>query len=132
VSLFVDTSGLYALLIGSETDHDAVRHAFRAAAERGRKLITTNYVLVETTALLQHRIGLDPVRALEERIVPLLTVHWVSADQHHRAVERLFRTDKRRISLVDCVSFGIMDDEGLSDALGLDTDFEAEGFRLVP
>ena len=48
MSLFVDTSGFYALLVGTERDHRAVLDAFREAAERGRKLVTTNYVLVET------------------------------------------------------------------------------------
>jgi predicted nucleic acid-binding protein len=44
----------------------------------------------------------------------------------------LFRTDKRRVSLVDVVSFTVMDAEGLTDVLGLDPDFTAEGFRLLP
>ena len=132
MSLFIDTSGFYALLVGTERDHRAVLDAFRVAAERGRRMVTTNYVLVETTALLQHRIGLPPVRDLEERILPLVTVHWVSSELHRRAVERLFRTDKRKVSLVDVMSFIVMDAEGLSDVLGLDPDFATEGFRLLP
>ena len=132
MSLFVDTSALYALLVGTERDHRSVLGAFRTAAERGRRMVTTNYVLIETSALLQHRIGLPPVRDLEERILPLLTVHWVSSELHRRAVERLFRTDKRKVSLVDVVSFVVMDAEGLTDVLGLDPDFAAEGFRLLP
>jgi uncharacterized protein len=132
VSLFVDTSGFYALLVRTERDHGAMLEAFRAAAERGRRMVTTNYVIVETSALLQHRIGLAPVRDLEERILPLVTVQWVSSELHRRAVERLFRTDKRKVSLVDVVSFVVMDAEGLTDVMGLDPDFTAEGFRLLP
>jgi predicted nucleic acid-binding protein len=86
VSLFVDTSALYALLVGSEQDHPRVREAFRAAAERGDRLYTSNYVLLETAALLQHRIGLEPVRDLVARIVPLLDVRWVDADLHQRGL----------------------------------------------
>ena len=132
MSLFVDTSALYALLVGSEQDHPRVREAFRAAAERGDRLYTSNYVLLETAALLQHRIGLEPVRDLVARIVPLLDVRWVDADLHQRGLERLFRIDKRRVSLVDAVSFTVMDVEGGEDVLGLDTDFATEGFRVVP
>ena len=61
-----------------------------------------------------------------------MTVQWVSSDLHRRAVERLFRTDKRKVSLVDVVSCVVMDAEGLTDVLGLDPDFAAEGFRLLP
>lgn len=95
-------------------------------------MVTTNYVLIETAALLQHRIGLAPVRDLEEHILPVVNVHWVSNDVHRRAVDRLFRTDKRKVSLVDVTSFVVMDAEGLTDVLGLDPDFTTEGFRLLP
>lgn len=132
MSLFVDTSGFHALLVGTERDHRAVLDAFRAAAERGRRMVTTNYVLVETAALLQHRFGIAPVRDLEERILPLVSVHWVTSDVHRRAVDRLLRTDKRKVSLVDVVSFVVMDAEGLTDVLGLDPDFTTEGSRLLP
>jgi predicted nucleic acid-binding protein len=132
VSCFVDTSALYAFLVRSEADHQPVTAAFRAAAESGRRLLTTSYVLVETTALLQHRIGLDPVRDLDGRITPLLDVVWVSGDLHRRAVARLFRMDRRQVSLVDAVSFTVMEAEGVTEVLGLDADFAREGFRLIP
>jgi predicted nucleic acid-binding protein len=132
VSCFIDTSAFYAFLIRSDTDHAAVTAAFRAAAESGRRLVTTNYVLVETAALLQHRIGLEPVRDLDRRLTPLLDVVWVSGDLHRRALERLFRMDRRHVSLVDAVSFTVMEAEGVRDVLGLDADFATEGFRLIP
>lgn len=132
MSLFIDTSGFYALLVASESEHESVSNAFRHAVEKGRRLVTTNYVLVETTALLQHRLGLDPVRDLEHRIAPIVSIVWVTQELHTRAVTRLFRTDKRRVSLVDVVSFLTMEQEGVDEALGLDSDFAAEGFRLLP
>ena len=132
MSLLVDTSGLYALLVSTERDHAAVKNAFRAAAEKGRRLLTTNYVVVETCALLQNRIGIAPVRDLEEKILPLLDIHFVDGALHAAAMQRLIRTDKRRVSLVDVVSFEVMEAEGVRDVLGLDSDFESEGFRLMP
>lgn len=132
MSLFVDTSALYALLVGTEADHAAVKRAFGAAAVRGRPLVTTSYVLVETAALLQNRIGLEPVRDLEGKIVPLLRVVYVDEALHRRGASRLFRLDRRRVSLVDAVSFETMDGEGIADVLGLDDDFAAAGYRLLP
>ena len=132
MSCFVDTSALYAFLVRTDADHPAVTTAFRAIAESGRRMLTTNYVLVETAALLQHRIGVDPVRDLDGRITPLLEVVWVSGELHRRAVTRLFRMNRRQISLVDAVSFTVMEAEGVTEALGLDADFTAEGFRVIP
>lgn len=132
MSVFVDTSALYALLVRTEEDHSRVSGAFRELLEGGRVLATTNYVLVESAALLQHRFGLPAVRDLDGRIVPLLRVHWIGEDFHRQAMERLSRTDRRALSLVDCVSFVVMDVEGIRDALALDADFEREGYRLIP
>lgn len=132
MSCFVDASALYAFLVRSDADHRAMVTAFRAIAESGRRMLTTNYVLVESAALLQHRIGLDPVRDLDTRIAPLLDVEWVSGELHRRAVARLFQMDRRDVSLVDAVSFTVMDAAGVTDVLGLDDDFTTEGFRLIP
>lgn len=132
MSLFLDTSGLYALLVATETEHAAVKKSFAVAAQRGRPLVTTSYVLLETSALLQHRIGLEPVRDLDGKIAPLLRVVYVDEALHRRGLTRLFRLDRRRVSLVDAVSFETMDAEGITDVLGLDEDFSTAGFRLIP
>lgn len=131
-SIFVDTSAFYALLVGSEMDHAAVSAAFARVLRQGRPLLTSSYVLVETTALLQHRIGFEPVRDLDSHVVPLLEVRWIDRELHRKGVERLFRTDRRRVSLVDAVSFVCMEVDGVHDVLSLDSDFAAEGFRLIP
>jgi len=132
LSVFADTSALYALLVRNEEGHTEVAAAFRGLLEDGRALVTTNYVLLETSALLQHRIGLPAVRDLQSRIVPVLRVHWIGADLHRRALERLFRTDRRAVSLVDCSSFLVMDGEGIREAFTLDHQFEEQGYRLTP
>jgi predicted nucleic acid-binding protein len=132
MSVFVDTSALYAILVRSEEDHEKVVEAFSGLLQASRRLVSTNYVLVETCALLQHRFGLPAVRDFESRLVPLLRVHWIDGGLHRRALERLFSTDRRRLSLVDCASFVLMEAEGLKEALAIDRDFEDQGFRLIP
>jgi predicted nucleic acid-binding protein len=132
MSVFVDTSALYALLVSTEESHPEIVSTFRELAESGRRMLTTNYVLIETFALLQHRIGLEAVRDLEFRVVPLLEIRWVDGAIHRRAIQRLFRTDRRKLSLVDCCSFSVMDAEGISEALSLDSDFEREGYLIQP
>ena len=132
MSAFVDTSAIYALLVRTERGHAETAAAFERLLEARRPLISSNYVMVETTALLQRRIGLDAVHDLQARIAPLLTIRWIDETVHRRAARRLLRTDKRSISLVDCSSFTIMDAEGIEEALALDRDFEVEGYRVFP
>jgi predicted nucleic acid-binding protein len=132
VSAFVDTSALYAVLVGTEDGHEAAVAALERLLKARRPLLTTNYVLLETAALLQRRFGLPAVRDLDTRLAPLLQVRWVDEALHRRGMERLIRRDRRHLSLVDCVSFVVMELEGIEDALALDADFEAQGFRTLP
>ena len=71
-------------------------------------------------------------RDLEERIIPCCTVRWITEALHRRAWERFVRADRRGVSLVDCTSFELMQQEGIDDVLALDHDFADAGFRLLP
>lgn len=99
---------------------------FSSCLVSGRSLATSNYVLLETVALLQHRIGLEAVRDFQDRIVPLLRIRRIQEELHRRATERR-RSDRRRLSLVDC-----SDAEGIREALTLDVDFAQHGYRVIP
>lgn len=132
MSAFLDTSALYALLVRTEERHDDVVGAFRRLLEERRPLWSTSYILVETVALLQHRIGLVPVRDFVDHVVPVLSVEWVSETLHRKGTERLLREDRRRLSLVDCVTLEFMRSQGLHEVLALDSQFAEAGYRLLP
>lgn len=132
MSLFIDTSALYALLDGDEPRHSAVVAVWRTVTDDERILFTSNYVLVETFALVQRRLGLEAVHGLADVFVPLLQTVWVDEELHAAAVASLFTAARRRLSLVDCASFELMRRLGLTDVLALDTDFARQGFNLLP
>ena len=132
MSLFIDTSALYALLDGDESRHADLVAIWTAVTESDRILITSNYVLVETFALVQRRLGLDAVQGLTEVFVPLLQTVWIDEELHTTAAAALFTASQRRLSLVDCTSFELMRRLGLTDVLALDTDFARQGFNLLP
>ena len=62
---------------------------------------------------------------------PLRSVEDVSQDLHRRGARRLSMENRRLLSLVDCVSFEFMRQQGISDVLGLDRHFEEAGYRLL-
>jgi predicted nucleic acid-binding protein len=132
VSAFADTSAFYALLVRTDEAHDGVRAAFAALLAAGRPLWTTSFVLVEPMALLQHQIGLAAARDFDEEVLPAIRVHWVDERLYRLGLDRLWREDHRRVSLVDCVSFEFMKRQGLHTALAVDPHFAAAGFDVVP
>lgn len=128
--VFVDTSALLALLVGSDQAHEKAREGFgRLRAERA-SLVTSSYVLVETYTLLQSRIGMEAVRVFREVFAPLLEVLWVDEATHERALDRLLLRDVRKLSLVDATSFELMRANRLDRAFAFDAHFQEEGYTL--
>jgi predicted nucleic acid-binding protein len=102
--IFVDTSAFFAILDRDDDAHAVARQAWTAllSAEAPASLVTSSYVLVESFALIQARLGLDAVRALHDAILPVVAVPWVLEQDHAAAVSALLAADRRRLSLVDC------------------------------
>lgn len=132
MSLFVDTSALYAILDGDESRHTEVAAAWQAVTDDNRTLFTSNYVLVETFALVQRRLGFEAIHGFTNIFVPLLQPVWVNEELHAAAVASLLAAAQRGLSLVDCTSFELMRRHGLTDVLALDRDFARQGFNLLP
>ena len=132
MSVFGDTSALYPLLVKTEAAHEPARAAFSRLLETARPIWTTSFVLVETMALLQHRIGIGAARDFDESILPSLNVYYVDEDLYRRGVERLWREDRRKLSLVDCVGFELMTLKGVTTAFAIDPHFVEAGFQLMP
>jgi len=128
VSVFVDTSGLVAMLDADEARHPEAAVQWRQLVEADEHLVATNYVLLETFALVQRRLGLDAVRLLVRDVVPLLDVEWVSEERHDAAVAVLVAANRRSLSLVDCASFETMRRRGLNQAFAFDQHFVEQGF----
>jgi predicted nucleic acid-binding protein len=130
--VFIDTSAFYAILDRDDSCHAAARYTWNHLLDSRAPLLTTNYVLLETTAILQRRIGLAAVRTLQEDIIPVLTVDWVTPSRHNAALAAVMTANRRDLSLVDCVSFQVMREAGVRDGFAFDQHFIEQGFRLLP
>lgn len=129
MSMFVDTSALIAVLHADDDNHAHASAIFRSLIERDALLATSSYVLVETTALIQHRFGLPAVRRFQDDVVPVLDIIWVHAELHAEGMAALLTAGRRDLSLVDCVSFACMRRHGISHAFHFDRHFREQGFQ---
>ncbi len=129
MSTFVDTSGLLAVLHVDDENHARAAKTWRSLIESEESLVCTSYTLVELFALVQHRFGLPIVRTVEEKVVPQLGVVWVDARLHAEGMSALLAAARRRLSLVDCVSFACMRRLGITCAFHFDPHFREQGFE---
>ena len=132
MSIFADTSAFYAMLDTNDTHHKEAGDAWLSFASRKPQVACTNYVLLETFALVQHRLGMHAVRTMQEDIVPVLGIIWIDAEAHHAAVQAILTAGRRQLSLVDCTSFDAMRRLGIRTAFTFDPHFAEQGFECVP
>jgi predicted nucleic acid-binding protein len=132
MTVFVDTSGLCAVLDADDERHPSARATWVDLLENQSVLQTDNYVLVETLALLQSRLGMPAVNRFTTDILPVLNVFWVDEGVHRSAHHALLVSARRRLSLVDCVSFEVMRRLHLNTAFCFDPHFAEQGFRVLP
>ena len=129
--IFADTSGLFALLVKNDYMHVRAQLNFAYFAQHRAELLTSSFVLVETAALLQRRVGLAAVHDFQSKIIPLLEIIWANGDWYTRAIQRLYAHNDRNKSLVDCLSFEIMESREITHAFSFDKHFPENGFTIA-
>lgn len=132
MSIFIDTSGFIAVLDKDNAGHAEAVKTWMNILTSEEDLVTTNYVLVETCALVQNRLGMTAVKVFQEDIVPVVRIEWIDKAIHHAALGIMLTAGRKKLSLVDCVSFETMRLFGLTTAFTLDKHFKEQGFICLP
>lgn len=132
MNIFVDTSAFLAVLDGSDKNHKNAKPFWEKIISSGDVLLCHNYILVETSALILRRFGMEAVRVFEQDIFPILRIIWVTQEVHSAAVSAHLMADRHTLSLVDCVSFEVMRRTGVREAFAYDRHFKNYGYELNP
>ena len=131
MSIFVDTSAFLAILNADDERHSEAEKIWKYLVTHGETMICSNYVLVETFSLVQHRLGMEAVKGFQEDIYPLLNLEWVDESDHRAGVGVVLAASRRRLSLVDCVSFEVMRRLRIHRVFCFDPHFREQGFEDV-
>ena len=130
--VFVDTSAILPVLDKDAAKHVAARQLWnRLIMDDDVLLVSTNYVLLESFALLQNRLGMQAVIALHDDILPSLIIEWIDSSIHQRGIAAMLVANRRQLSLVDCVSFETCWRRGIDLVLAFDRHFVEQGFTLL-
>jgi len=130
-NVFIDTSAFYALMDRSDRYHDKAKKLWAALLDEEINLKTSNYIIIETLALLQSRLGFDAAHLYASDILGLVDICWVDEQRHNLAFELWLSLGRKKLSFVDCVSFIIMRYYRLEKVFGLDRHFDEQGFKIL-
>ena len=132
MNIFIDTSALLAILNESDQVHQSAKQAWIEILSSDSVIFSSNYVIIETTALLQHRFGIKALRLFENNMQPVIKIIWVDEQVHKLGMGILMAANRRNLSLVDCTSFEIMRQARLVNGFTFDPHFSEQGFTIMP
>lgn len=131
--VFLDTS--YAIALSSETDeHHQKAFALSEELEKNKtKIITTRAVLLEVGNFLSKvRYRQAAVALLEsfefDKNVKIIEI---SKDLYEKAFKLFKSRNDKDWGLIDCLSFAVMKEGNLTDALTADEHFRQAGFKIL-
>ncbi|MBI1903294.1 MAG: type II toxin-antitoxin system VapC family toxin [Planctomycetia bacterium] len=128
--VFADTSFYVALFSPGDVHHTT---AVRLARRLRRAVVVTEFVLLELANALarassrQLFVDLQP----KLRANPNITIVAASADLFERGCKLYADRPDKAWSLTDCISFVVMEEEDITEALTADHHFEQAGFHAL-
>ncbi len=130
-NVFLDTGYAVALAIERDQYHERAIELVDDIEQRELRLVTTRAVVIEIANALaapEHRAkALEHIGALERN--PTVEIIPVSDELFRRGLELYRERRDKAWGLTDCISFVVMDERSIRDALATDRDFRQAGFN---
>lgn len=128
--IFVDTSGFIALMDADDYYHKLAKQTWESYAEEECTLSTSDYVRLESWALIQRRLGAQAALDFADLILPTCSMIPVGEDGFASSIHQWRMARRRNLSLVDITSFLIMRNHQIMEAFSFDGHFAEEGFVI--
>ncbi|MGH7738771.1 MAG: type II toxin-antitoxin system VapC family toxin [bacterium] len=132
MSLFLDTSFLYALEDSSDQHHQEAIGLWQKILKNPPQLILTSYIFDEITTLLQSKLGHAKATEAGNRLLQsaLVEILHVTSELFQEAWAYFNKHKDKGYSFTDCVSFAAMNQRSIKNALSFDKHFRQAGFKI--
>ena len=132
-SLFLDTSYVIALAVERDTHHSRAVQLADRVEEENTRIVTTRPVVLEIGNYLskpnRRSQVISYVETLEQE--PAVEIVPLTKDLFQRGFELYRQRPDKTWGLTDCISFIVMRDRGIQEALTTDRDFKQAGFNAL-
>jgi uncharacterized protein len=129
--VYVDTSAFYALMDRSDPNHHSAKNLWPVLLEDHFNLCTSNYIVCESLDLIQHRLGYEAGNIWYKNVLAVLDVYWVDLPIHKRAYDLWISLGRHRHTLIDCISYVIMNKNQIEKAFSFNHRLADQGFMLL-
>jgi uncharacterized protein len=127
--VFVDSNGFAGIGIKGDIHNSDSTAILRSLTLAGRSMVTTNFIVAETYAVVLSRSGrLAALNVLDLIKRSAELIQRVTEADEDRAVAILRQYDDKTFSYTDATSFAVMERLKLRDVFTFDRHFEQFGF----
>lgn len=74
---------------------------------------------------------MSQLRTFHDNVFPFLHVIWIDWELHNAGMRATLKANRRRLSLVDCISFIAMHRFGLTTVFAFDKHFVGQDFTVL-
>lgn len=131
--VLVDTAGFLALWDAGDEHHPAAVRLQQELHRRGRRFLTTDYIVDETLTLLRlrhsHAAAVDFLDTVERS--EAVRLEWTGAERFQSAGGLFRKHVDKKWSFTDCISFALMRELRIREAFTTDHHFEQAGFKAL-
>ncbi len=129
--IFLDTAYAIALSVESDAHHQRAVEISEDLENKNTPLVTTRAVLLEIGNALSKRryrqAAVELLDALEQD--PQVRIESLSEELYEKAFALFSSRPDKEWGLIDCISFVVMQEHEIFEALTTDEHFEQAGFR---
>jgi predicted nucleic acid-binding protein len=131
---FLDTGYVIALETSDDQHHGEAREHWRSFSAALPPLVTTSYVFDEVVTFFTSRGRHAKAVEVGTRLLESPSVELIQVDEElfRAGWEYLKQRPDKRYSLTDSISFVLMQQRGIAQALAFDAHFVQAGFSILP
>ena len=131
--LFLDTSYVIALSVPKDQNHKKAIQIADFLKIDTAKLITTRAITLEIgnslSAQKYRQAAVELLESLDED--PDVEIIPITEDLYRRGLQFFKDRSDKEWGIIDCISFVVMKDQGISNALTADKHFQQNGFKAL-
>jgi len=132
--VFVDTGAWVAIADRNDQYSKEAGQLYTNLILQRRRLVTSDFILVETYNLLSQTIGSRATISFGDKLkeIPFLEIMPVTQSDWERAWKILDKYSDKDFSFTDCTSFALMERLKIKTSFTFDSHFIQYGFNKIP
>lgn len=134
VRAFIDTGYILALELANDQHHSQAIAHWKSFTRSPFTLVTTSYIFDEVVTFLSSRGRHDRAVTTGKRLLesPAIELIFVNSNLFLIGWQYFQQHADKSYSLTDCISFVVMQQQGITQALTFDRHFLQAGFQKLP